>query len=97
MVIPSINEAAFAARKSATASAPMLVAAVCEVALRFTSTAIGTNAKTVSKQKAAIPSARVSSTSEKAVAAPGFFIGGRFSRCRQSHLLGLRRGSLTLD
>ena len=44
----------------------MLVAAVCEVALRFVCTPTGTKPKTAIKQKAAIPKARVTSMRENA-------------------------------
>ncbi len=76
------------ARKSATTAAIMLVAAVSEVALRFTETATGTNANTVSKQKAAIPRASVISMSEKAPDADIFVIVDKFLRFRQGRLLG---------
>ena len=54
------------ARRSATAAAMMFVAAVWEVALRFVSAATGIKPKTAIKQKAAIPRASVTSTSENA-------------------------------
>jgi hypothetical protein len=54
------------ARISAITEAIMLVAAVWEVALRFVCTPIGIKPKTAIKQKAAIPRARVTSTSENA-------------------------------
>jgi hypothetical protein len=46
----------------------MFVAAVWEVALRFVCTPTGIKPKTAIKQKAAIPSASVTSTSENAAA-----------------------------
>ncbi len=61
----------------------MLVAAVWEVALRFVCTPTGTKANTVIKQKAAIPRARVNSTSENAAAADSFFIADKSLRCCQ--------------
>src|SRR5437762_2838169 len=85
------------ARRSATTAAMMLVAAVCEVALRFVCTPTGIKPKTAIKQNPARPRARVNSTSENAAAADSFFIAGRSLRYRQSRLFGLRRGSLTLD
>ena len=60
----------------------MLVAAVWEVALRFVYTPTGIKPKTAIKQKAAIPMATVTSTSENAAAAVSFFIA-----CRSSHYL----------
>src|SRR5205809_8028277 len=69
MLMPNSVEVVFAfgvARRSATTAAIMFVAAVCEVALRFVCTPIGTKPKTAIKQKAAIPRARVSSTRENA-------------------------------
>src|SRR5437764_10167910 len=96
-VIPIMKDAVFAVRKSATANAAMFVAAVCEVALRLVSTAIGTKANTVTRQSAATPRASVNSTSENAAIAGNFFTDGKSLRCRQNHLFGLRRGSPTLD
>src|SRR5262249_56144486 len=52
------------ARKSATILAMMLVAAVCEVALRFVCMPTGIRPKTAIRQKAATPKARTSSTTE---------------------------------
>lgn len=54
------------ARMSAMTLERMLVAAVCDVALRFVCTPIGIKPSTAIKQKAAIPRARVNSTSENA-------------------------------
>jgi len=56
------------ARKSATMPAMMLVAAVCEVALRFVCIPTGIKPKTAKRQKPATPKARTSSTKEKAAA-----------------------------
>ncbi len=56
------------ARKSAMTAVTMLVAAVWEVALRFVCTPTGIKPKTAIKQKAAMPIARVNSTSENAAA-----------------------------
>ena len=54
------------ARISAITEAMILVAAVCEVALRFVCTPTGIKPKTAIKQKAATPMAKVNSTSENA-------------------------------
>jgi hypothetical protein len=68
---------------SASTLEMMLVAAVCEVALRFVCTPTGTKPKTATKQKAAIPIAMVNSTSENADV-NRFFIFGKSSRRRQT-------------
>ena len=60
----------------------MLLAAVWEVALRFVCTAIGIRPMTASKQKAAIPRARVNSIKENADQLRCFIVD-RFSRCHQ--------------
>jgi len=67
------------ARKSATTPAMMLVAAVWDVALRFVCMPTGIMPITAIKQNAAIPRARVSSTSEKAAT----------EGSRRSHLIDL--------
>ena len=54
------------ARISAITDAMILVAAVCEVALRFVCTPMGIKPKTAIKQNPAMPIARVNSTSENA-------------------------------
>jgi hypothetical protein len=54
------------ARISAITDATILVAAVCEVALRFVCTPTGIKPKTAIKAKAATPIARVNSTRENA-------------------------------
>jgi hypothetical protein len=54
------------ARRSATTAATIFVAAVCEVALRLVWTPTGINPKRATKQIAAIPIARVTSTRENA-------------------------------
>jgi hypothetical protein len=54
------------ARMSAITAAMMFAAALCEVALRFVCTPMGIRPKTASKQNAATPKARVTSTSENA-------------------------------
>jgi hypothetical protein len=59
----------------------MFVAAVWDVALRFVTTATGTKANTVIKQKAAMPRASVTSTRENAPVADSFLIAGKFSHC----------------
>ena len=68
MVIPNRAEVdlVFEDRRSAITAVITFVALVWEVALRFVSTATGTKANTVIKQKAAIPSASVTSTKENA-------------------------------
>jgi hypothetical protein len=63
-----VVSAAGVARKSATVLAMMLVAAVCEVALRFVCIPTGIRPKTAIRQKAATPKARTSSTKENAAA-----------------------------
>src|SRR6476619_899432 len=55
-----------ARRRSLTTLARMLVAAVCEVALRFVCTPTGIRPSTAIKQKAATPRAIISSTKENA-------------------------------
>jgi hypothetical protein len=60
-----------------------LAAAVWEVALRFVCTPTGIKPKTAIKQKAAIPIARVNSTSENADV-DRFFTVCKSLRCRQS-------------
>jgi hypothetical protein len=71
------------ARRSATTAAMILLAAVWEVALRFANTAMGIKAKMVIKQKAAIPIARVNSTSENADV-NCLFTFDKSLRCRRS-------------
>ncbi len=65
-VAPGVGRGTGAARRSLRTLAIMLVAAVWEVALRFVCTPIGIKPNTAIKQKAAIPNARVTSTSENA-------------------------------
>ena len=65
------------ARISAITEAMILVAAVWDVALRFVWTPTGIKPKTAIKQNAAIPIARVNSTSENA-AVDRFFTACRF-------------------
>ena len=72
------------ARRSATTAAMMFVAEVWEVALRFVSAATGIKAKTASKQKAAIPRASVTSTSENPDGTDSFLIAGKCSHCHRS-------------
>ena len=55
-------------RKSATIAAMMLVAAVCEVALRFVCTPTGIKPTMAIRQNAATPRARTISTRENAAA-----------------------------
>ncbi len=70
-VIANCGEVVAAAgvvRKSATMTAMMFVAAVCEAALRFVCIPTGIKPKTAKRQKAATPKARTSSTRENAAA-----------------------------
>src|SRR6266545_8394925 len=71
------------ARISAITEAMILLAAVCDVALRFVCTPTGISPKMAIKQKAAIPRARVTSTREKAHLLC-FFIADKLLRCRRS-------------
>jgi hypothetical protein len=71
LVVPNVTRycgdvAEVVARISAITDAMILVAAVCEVALRFVCTPTGIKPKTAIKQNAAIPIARVNSTRENA-------------------------------
>jgi hypothetical protein len=67
------------ARRSAMTPVMMLLALVREVASRFVCTPMGSKPKSATKQKAVIPRANVTSTSENA----DVFIAYRFLRCYQ--------------
>ena len=84
------------ARRSAITAAIRFVARVWDFALRFVCMPTGIKPKTAIKQKAAIPKANVTSTSENADAKCPF-IGGKFLRHRQTRLPLSQRYSLSLD
>ena len=63
-----VTAAAGVVRRSDTTVAMMLLAIVCELALRFVCTPTGSKPRTASKQNAATPKASVTSTNENAAA-----------------------------